>query len=246
LWGSAAHPQTALELEKNKMLPLVSFESLLEHVSHRLWRNPDDKETPRIRLVGIVFAPPNEPLARDEILPQLGSWHAHTGRTLDFFFAGYELRGHADSRTKYRDVEIPGDLEWCYSDDVFHSIRSGLQQRTKWQFSGASELLLTNAEWMPDEGRAKVDFSSTMVCRLAEMKRQGAIGSVGEFVTSIFNSVERVDRNDPTWGFSKKHARDVAGNVIKHFVMSLLPTEFATDLKNASHFVVADVGRRVA
>jgi len=231
------------------MVPLTSFEFMMEHISNRLCpESSTNLDARRYRMIGIVFAPPDEPLAKSEIVPQLANWHIHSGQHIDFFFAGYEKKENLgfDGDPRFRKVAIPGaeGWNWMFSDEVFHELRKSMQERTRWRYSGASDLLLTNAEWDRESSQANIDFTSTMLCHLAAMKREGAIGGVGEFFGSIFNRVESAPSGDPTWGFSETHAHKLVGNVLEQFTLALLPRSVATEMKRAKHFVVGDVGRR--
>ena len=58
------------------------------------YRYPDG-EVASIRMVGLLFAPKEVRLARDEIIPSLDYFHHRAGNHIDFFCAGY-------SRYRYR------------------------------------------------------------------------------------------------------------------------------------------------
>lgn len=85
-------------------------------------------------MVGIVFARPNSPLARSEIIPQLNDWHFRSGDHIDFYFAGYTYP-HPPV-PGYQEVAITGSDPWLYSADRFNAFRQEIESRTSWEYYG--------------------------------------------------------------------------------------------------------------
>ena len=191
-----------------------------------------------VRLVGIVFARPSSPLAKSEIIPALADWHHRSGDHIDFFFPGYHQHALLPG---FIPVEIPGMGTWGYSPEIFNNFRQEIESKTKWQYSGACDLLLTNARIDSSTQEAEIDFGSTIVCQIESMKEDKAIPSVERFFESIFRFAESAGNLDPTWGFSDEQGLSVAGSALKRVVLSLLPTNLDADYRKAQHFAIRDV-----
>ena len=220
------------------MLPAIKYKDVIEALTDAFKRRHDSDSPTRIRMVGLVFAPPRSRLAENQIIPQLDDWHYRSGKHIDFFFAGYA--GPHPPMKGYISVQGPNQSDWLYSPEYFGSFRQKIMRRTNWEYSGEPELLLLNARYSEAQG-AKLDFSGVIRCRLDEMLRDGAIVSVGHFFEQIFNYAESESGLDPTWGFSDNMGR----NGLMSVVLSLLKKGWAVgDLLALHHFAVRDVSSR--
>lgn len=223
------------------MQPAISFSDLMDRMKYMFSRHGGGDQRPRVRMIGLIFARPNSPLARDEILPQINDWHYRSGEHIDFFFAGYTYSHPVVPG--YQEVPIPGSEPWLYSAQLFDAFRKDIEARTAWKYSGGCELLLTNAHCSPSSATVSLDFSTTICCRLNDMKDDEAIRSVESFFESVFRFAETASGADPTWGFSDTQGVAIAGGAIKRVVLSLLPKSLDADYRKAEHLVVRNVGR---
>ena len=71
------------------MDPVIDYDELISNLSGAFQYRYNTVSIKRVRMVGIVFARPNSPLAKSEIIPQIADWHFRSGNHIDFFFAGY-------------------------------------------------------------------------------------------------------------------------------------------------------------
>ena len=221
-----------------QMIPAVDYNQIITRLTNAFLSQHRDNASNCVRMVGIVFARPSSPLAKSEIIPALADWHHRSGDHVHFFFAGYD---RYRQRPGFIRVAVPGMDDWGYGPEVFNDIRQQIESRTKWQYSGGCDLLLTNARFDSATQKADIDFSSTIVCQLDAMKEDKAIPSVERFFESIFRFAESADDRDPTWGFSDKQGLSVAGSALKRVVLSLLPRNLAADYRKAVHFAIRDV-----
>ncbi len=94
------------------------------------------------------------------------------------------------------------DLLYFFSDRAFNEFRREIEIRSefrsKWRYSGGVDLLFTNARLREDE--AEIDFSTTTSADLVEMKADGAILAVDNFVERIIQYSESQTGDDPTGG----------------------------------------------
>jgi hypothetical protein len=224
------------------MDPVIDCEELVATLTSAFKYRYDDASEKRVRMVGLVFARPNSPLAKSEIIPQLADWHHRSGNHIDFFFAGYTYPH--ELLPGFITVPVPGRGEWLYSSQLFDKFRREIEGQTRWKYSGESDLLLTNTFFDKASDQATLDFASTIVCQLDQMKEDKAILSVGRFFESVFRFAESANDLDPCWGFSDSQGLAVAGSALKRVALSLLPKNLDADFKKAEHFAIRDVARQ--
>jgi hypothetical protein len=70
------------------LIPAPDIASVREGLSEAFRYRYDDAAG-RIRLVGLLFAPPTAPLTRDDLLPRLDEYHTRSADNMDLFWAGY-------------------------------------------------------------------------------------------------------------------------------------------------------------
>lgn len=199
------------------------------------YRYPDG-EVASIRMVGLLFAPAQVRLARDEIVPSLDYFHHRSGNHIDFFCAGYSHGFTPGERPVTND-----DPPWMFSLDAYHRFQREIERLSRWRYSGEADLLLMNGMRGSDDRTASLDFSSAIVCDLDRMIRDGAIHSVRRFFEDVFRFAEGAKTPDPTWGFSDTMGARTAGSALKQVILSLLPKDLGNDYKRAEHFAIRDV-----
>lgn len=223
------------------MQTATDFAELLDRITGRFMYKYEDDPAGHVRMVGVVFARPNSPLTKAEIVPQINDWHYRSGEHIDFIFAGYTAtHPHIAG---YIEVAIPGSEAWFYSAERFDAFRKEFESRTTWKYGGSAELLLLNAHFHYPSQQARLDFSSMVCCQLDLMKTDQAIQSVERFFESVFRFAESADDTDPTWSFSDRQGLGIADSALKHVVLSLLPRGLDAEYKKAKHFAVRDVAR---
>jgi hypothetical protein len=224
------------------MIPTFAFEDLLNQVGEGFDRKYGDAGQGCSRLVGLVFARPDSPFVKSELLPHLGYWHYRSADHIDFHFAGYR---HGPSRSGdphwEEDINIPGIPNgiWAYSNLRFESFRKELEAESRWKYGGGTELVLLNVS-RDHLGLLETNYSSVLSCKLDEMKTDKAITSVEGFFESIFRYAEFASDSDPTWGFSDASGLKIAGVSLKRLVLSLLPEKVAAQYQAAEHLAVRD------
>ena len=221
-----------------QMVPIIDYKGCLACLTHAFIRQHKSAPAKHVRLVGLLFARPSSPLAKAEILPAVADWHYRSGDHIDFFFAGYHRHPRLPGAIP---IEIPGMEPWGYSAEIFNGFRREIESKSKWQYSGACDLLLVNARFNRTTRMAEIDFRSMILCQLDQMKEDKAIPSVERFFENIFRFAESADDRDPAWGFSDKQGLSVAASALKRVVLSLLPKNLDADYRKAQHFAIRDV-----
>lgn len=222
--------------------PLGDLSDLLESIAEGFFSSGRDLTHDQVRMVGLMFARPNSPLAKAEIIPQISDWHFRSGKNIDIYFAGYaKTDQHLPDPL---EVQIPGAKSWWYSSESFDRSRRLIEDVTNWKYGGSCELLLTNSYYYPASKEVEIPFKCTVCCQLDVMKFDQAIISVERFLESIFRFSENFAGNDPTWGFSDTQGLGVTGSSIKQAVLSLLPDAVGQGYRKAEHFAVKDISKR--
>ncbi|MFY9622690.1 MAG: hypothetical protein WAM70_01270 [Pyrinomonadaceae bacterium] len=192
-----------------------------------------------VRMVGLLFAPPEARLAREEIIPGLRYFHYRSGDNIDFFCAGYRRYGPdlEPGEKAVTDDEPP----WVFNLWMYEQFRRQIQQLSSWRYSGEADLLLMNANFDEGSRDSSLDFTSAIACDLDRMMKDGAILSVRRFFEDIFQFAETAQMADPTWGFSDEQGLRTAGSALKRVVLSVLPKHLGDDYRRAEHFAIRDI-----
>jgi hypothetical protein len=213
------------------MIPAWSYESICQKLT-RAFRK--ERYHGNVRMVGLLFAQPGRLLVDSEIIPSLNYYHHRSGDHIDFFCAGYGI----DEGDDYRPV----GNNWKYNACKFNDFRKKIEGMTSWEYSGQTDLILTNARYDPEMRTGYLDFRSSIVCDLETMKQVNAIQSAGEFFERIFRFAENAEGNDPTWGFGDRMCVNVAGSAFKRLILSFIPRRVGDDLNRLEQFIVRDIG----
>jgi hypothetical protein len=221
------------------MDPVYDYESLMFRLKMR-FRYEYANDRRRVRMLGLCFARPTSALAKNDIYPQVPDWHYRSGSHIDFYFAGFTDFQREEGALQ---VSMPGRGTWYYSPDVFNTFRKQVEAKTRWKYSGGSDLILVNARYREDLEEPEIDFSGAIVCQLDAMKEAKAIPSVEQYFESVFRFAEESSDRDPTWGFSDRQGVAVGVSALQRVVLSLLPSGINAEVEKAKHFVVKDIGR---
>lgn len=203
------------------MIPAYTY----KQVCHELARAFAGRYTStpyKVRMVGLLFVRPQSPLARDEILPSLDYFHHRSANEIDFFCAGY------GAYWEKRQEMFPDQLvvnsgtyhNWLFSAQWFNKFRHEVEHSSSWQYSGATDLILTNAVYDLSNKTADLDFSKAIVFPLDKMKYNGAIYSVEMFFEDIIRFAEHCSSVDPTSEFISIQGIEIYGR--QHSNIALL------------------------
>jgi hypothetical protein len=197
----------------------------------------------RVRLVGLVFCRPQAKLAREEIIPSLLYFHYRSGEHCNFYFGGYHQGWEA--RPGETLVGNQGDsLPWIFSGRDFNKFRREIEVRTRWRYSGGTDLILANAVAGHQPDKADIDFRTAICANLEQMKAEGAFFETGMLFERVFRYADEHggDKEDPSWGFSDAAGLRLAGSALKELLLAALPEGVRKDVRRAQHFAVTDIG----
>ena len=216
------------------MLPGPTYEQIIESLT---WYLRDDKDS--VKLVGLIFARPEAPLAKDQIFPSVPYFHYSSGRT-NFYFAGFG-QGEEVPVGGIAIQDPKGGPDWIFSPKAFNDLKKDIQSRTKWRYSGGSDLVLTNVSYSQSTLRAEPDFATAISVNLNDMKRDGAFEDVSMLFEQIFRFSEEANEHDRTWGFSDRMGVGLGKSALKEILISLLPKGLRSKARKAFYYVTEDL-----
>jgi len=221
------------------MIPAWSLAKIRAELKGRFER--DGVQTDAVMMVGLLFARPQSPLSNAEVIPSLPYFHDRAGRHIHFFCIGYGAYWPPGSVPDAQTVLRIDGTDWLYSDRRFNDFRTELEASTAWRYSGATDLLLTNAVWDAESRSAKLDFGSAIAMNLEQAISDGAISDVARWFERIFQFAETSDESDPTWGFGTAAGLNAARSGLVAAILSLLPGNFGSEAKKPPHFLVTSI-----
>lgn len=195
----------------------------------------------KVNLVGLLFANPEFPFVKNELLPGLPYFHYRSGKNIDFYWAGYGAYWPDKHMNDQKMITEVDGTHWFFSAKYFNIFRQEVEILSRWKFSGDIDLILVNAKIDRKTNKPFLDFSSSIVCNLLLMNKENVIRSVPNLFEDIFRFVETQSGYDPTWNFSDAIGLKTSGLALKKLVLSLLPKDIGKGIENVSHFAVKDL-----
>ena len=226
------------------MKPATTYEDVCAYMA-RMYYSDSGQEIPpgpnkKVRMVGLLFARSDVPLAEVEVVPNLDYFHYRSGKHIDFFCAGYDGYTGRDETEGYRKINKEPELKWGFSERMFIRFMEDIEARSPWKYSGDCDLILANAHYDATKREVRIDLKHHVQYKLKQMKDIGAINSVTSFFEDIVRYAEHADGEDPTWGFSDAQGAKLAGSALRRFILALLPKDLGKDAERAAHFAVID------
>jgi len=195
-----------------------------------------------LALVGLLFARPSDPYAKENIVPELDYFNSRSGEYMDLFCVGYTKNPNSKLR-KYEPAATVKGVKWWFNNDSYTSVREEIAEQSSWKYSGGTELLIANAR-TSGLGESFIDYSSAIPCKLESMQEDKAIKNVREFFEKIFKYAEDPKQDDPAFGLSDEFGKDVATNAVKKFILHLLLRSADEEYVKARHFVLSDLSKK--
>jgi hypothetical protein len=188
-----------------------------------------------VRPVGLIFGRPACKIFKEELLPDRKYYHLRSGENIELFYMGY-----ADPDAEYVNV---GDFdENDFSDESFTSALSDFENRTKWKYSGQTDVILLNSFFSPGQ-KVHLDFSNVFVVQLEDAVESKLIRSGRAFIEEIMRQSRECDTEDVVSKVSDVVFLKNARQSFLSWFMSLIKLK-AEDLGNAYKSCVRDISRR--
>ncbi|MCP4605881.1 MAG: hypothetical protein GY847_36105 [Proteobacteria bacterium] len=221
------------------MIPAWNLEEIVRTLTQAFERRYPEGG---IRLVGLLFAPPESSLGESEITKSLNYFHHRSEDKIDFFCAGYRRYGKAKQFVVEREV-TSDSVPWYFNVIDFEALRKEIQKSSSWKYSGEADLILLNATKSESCQDVVLDWSSVICCDLEKMKKDKAIVSARRFFEDIFSFVDEYDGTDPVWDLSDQQGAIKAKSGLKRLILSVLPKPLRELYSEAKHLVVRDISR---
>lgn len=192
-----------------------------------------------VALTGILLARPEDPVAREAVLPHLQFWHYRADCYVDFFCAGY-VPPESVSEATPTNVEIDG-RRWGFSTRAFVELVEHIEAQTGWRYNGDACLLLANSYF--DGKRAHLDFARSIRINFREALEDKTIATPTEIADTVFYFAKEVNEGDadPVWELSDKFGRKLIRRGLKDAFMAWLPEWLRPSAKAGFQFVVHEV-----
>ena len=229
-------------VEVRRQEPVIEFgymtpQMMNKPLRYQMVRSVEERNS---KLIGILLCHPSSPLAKAEIVDHLPLFHVISGEAIDFFCAGYGAywppNHHVDQTVVTR---IKGE-DWLFSNEAFSEVVEDLESQSNWKYSGETELLLIPALKI-DTNDVVFEFEQSIVCNLEAMAKDDAFTSVRAFFNKIFQFAKKRSLEDSTWELSDELGLEVAGDVLKDLVISLVPLKLQNGYRKASHYAIRSI-----
>jgi hypothetical protein len=227
------------------MIPAYSLDLIVGTLGEAFDSRYAKAPSPLVKMVGVLFAPAGASITKSEILPRLDDFHHRSGNNIDFFCAGYGAYWPAgwvpDEEVVATTTDQYGNTtEWKYSSKYFNDLLTDVRkQAKKWRYSGEVDLLLLNA-YPGFEGKARLDFSTTVALMISRLKADKAIESAPELFEDIFTYAEAPREHAPTQGFSDQKGLETGRSWLVDLAASLAGKAGALWTKGR-HYAVLDL-----
>src|SRR5215472_931815 len=130
---------------------VASYRSIIRHITPALQR-PGSKG---VYPVAVIFGSPACKAMKEDILPSLAYFNFRSGEALDMFCVGY---------TVPEDTMLFAPEN--FDQKAFQLAIVEFEERSSWEYSGETDLLLLNAYQYEEAGRKHVDLDFGSVFKL--------------------------------------------------------------------------------
>jgi hypothetical protein len=188
------------------MLEAISFEGMIQDLKEK--HDNDNTVT-----VGILIGNASCNFMNSNILSKINQYHHRSNYNIDFYFPGYGAYWHGHCGHQETVCVVDG-VNWLYSDKSLCDFIDVLETKSKYQYSGETDLILINYI------NGKLDFSEMMVLWLDKMQKDGIIYSPSNFFETVF----RMFKNKMlVYEASDKLAIKGIGNIIISMLKEKIP-----------------------
>ena len=193
------------------------------------------------KLVGLLFCRPASKFGA-EIVKDMGYFHLRSGAYVDVYCAGYGAAWPPGHHADQKAVATVAGIEWFFSERAFVALLAEIESRTRWQYSGETELVLLAARGNLRKMQGALDFRDVIACNLEAMQKDGAISSSAAFFEVLFRFGASHDyQENPLWTLSDELGISQGKGFILELLLRLVPEQARKLYKSARHFAVRDI-----
>lgn len=206
------------------MIDAITYEDMLDNINNQ--KQPED-------IVGILITRPDLSTG-DEILRSLDYYHHLTNTNINFYLPGYGAYWNSEKYPDMTAVTNINGIEWYFSNKAFVEFIECLENKSCWQYTGESELLLISYH------NKTLDFSEVGLFHLDKMLTDDTISSISSFITRLNRLLKN---NRSTFLIS---LQDGTKCVIETFIKEIinqLPTYICKPLSKGRHYICRDFSK---
>jgi hypothetical protein len=198
-----------------------------------------DLDEGKLKFVGFVFAPPRTDVGQ-QIQQRIFEYNFRFGRDLHFFLVGWS--DHAPEQPQHlATLSTPAPNEsgdnWNYRAKRFNSMTQEIESRSKFKWSGTSEILLLTCAKL--DGLTKIDFATCINLNVSKMLSDGTVTDIGEVLEQLSRagkaSLKDLKR------ISNRQGLRIASREVAASLMSRLPFRVDDAFVQASHYAIRDL-----
>ena len=202
------------------MLEAITYDSMLENIEE----HGIEQDT-----IGILLARPTSKAGKD-IVGTLPYYHHRSGKSMNFYLPGYGAYWYGDYPDE-KNVAVIDDIRWSFSNQKYVEFIEALENHSRWEYSGESELLLI------EYTNGKLDYSKVLRFHLDAMLRDNAIPSVNVFFENIFRYASRRKNISQ---ISDITGLKTLGQITMDQILEELPGLFNGVIKKGRHYRIND------
>lgn len=200
------------------------------------------EEEKNSKLIGFLFSHPKTSLAKSEIIDHLAQFHIRSGDAIDFFCVGYGAYWPPEHFADQNPVTTIEGVDWLFSEIAFSGIIDDLENVSKWEYSGETELILVTAV-KRKTGEVIIDYRNAIVCNLEAMAKDNAFTSVRSFFEGLFKYAKKNSAENPAWDYSDEAGIGIANSAVKDAIISLLPEKLKDAYQKVNHYAIRDISK---
>ena len=208
---------------------VASYRSIIRHITPALQR-PGSKG---VYPVAVIFGSPACKAMKEDILPSLAYFNFRSGDALDMFCVGY---------TVPEDTMLFAPEN--FDQKAFQLAILEFEERSSWEYSGETDLLLLNAYQYEEAGRKHVDldFGSVFKLTLENSVKDGLVRSTRQYLEQLMRHSRNYQGDDLAGRVSDGLFLKKAGDALMNWTLSLFKVS-PQDAKNIYGTCVHDYSR---
>jgi hypothetical protein len=188
-----------------------------------------------VRPVALIFGRPTCKVFKEELLPSRKYYHLRSGTNIEIFYMGY-----ADPDAEHTIAEAFDENN--FSEEFFVRSVSDFETKTKWKYSGETDIILLNSFFTP-QGEVRLDFTNAFTLPLETAIDSKLIRSGQKFIEDVMNQSRDCAVEDVVGRISDVLFLRNARRSFLSWVMGLVKLK-PDDLGNAYRSCVRDISRR--
>ena len=134
---------------------------------------------------------------------------------------------------------------WAFSQEKFIKIKDELQTKTKWKYSGGSDLILFNEVTDPSSVPSvpSLDMRTALCLSIDKLLKDSSILSFENFFQGVVDFAKSTTGQNLARILSDKHGLRLALEALKGSVIQLLPKGVQKQVSDAFSFAVRDISK---